>query len=108
MKNEKFKCNTCENVFSTKDELMKHRKEHHAETVSNCRDRQRGYCKRKENKCYYSHKYMIDEVSQRAPVSRKVLETTQPPESVNKLIVMLQRLTEKSKVWKPLSKETSR
>ena len=94
----KFKCNSCENVFSTKDELMKHIKEHHEETVPNCRDHQRGYCKRKENECYYSHKYMIDEVSQnklRTPVFRKVLETTQPPDSVNKLMVMLQKLTEK-------------
>ena len=45
----KFKCNFCENVLNTKDELMKHRKQQHEETVSNCRDYQKGYCKRKEN-----------------------------------------------------------
>ena len=96
--NIKFKCNFCENVFNTKDELMKHRKQQHVETVSNCRDHQKGYCKWKENNYYYSHKYMIGEESQnkiKTQVFQKVQETAQPPDSVNKLMVMLQKFTEK-------------
>ena len=50
---------------------------------------------------------MIDEVSQnklRTPVFRKVLETTQPPDSV-KLMVMLQRLTEKVETLETIVKK---
>ena len=51
---------------------------------------------------------MIDEVSQnkvRTPVFRKVLETTQPPDSVNKLMVMLQKLTEKVETLETIVKK---
>ena len=79
--NAKFnmKCKLCENVYKTKDELMMHRKEHHPETVSTCRDQQTGYCHRKENECYYSHKDIPDGGNRnrvKAQVFRKVQEST--------------------------------
>ena len=90
----KLKCKFCEKVFKTKDELMMHRKEHHPETVSTCRDQQTGYCHRKENECYYSHKDIPDGGNRnkvKAQVFRKVQESTQPPDIMKKL----QELTKK-------------
>ena len=79
---------------------MKHRKEHHKETVPSCREHQKSSCKRKVIDCYFSNKEMTDERNQndiKTQVFHKVQETMQPPQSLSKLMRMLQKLTEKVK-----------
>lgn len=59
----KWKCRTCEETFSSKNRLMNHRKQNHPETVRQC-DRE---CYRADDQCWYSHKAKKEVKTQGAP-----------------------------------------
>ena len=50
-----IKCNVCGNNFSSKHNLMKHRKKEHQERIRPCRDFLKRSCSRGDDKCWYKH-----------------------------------------------------
>ena len=55
-----FKCKYCGNTFSSKNELMKHRKTNHMQNIAPCRDKTN--CKYGEV-CWYQHENNLNESS---------------------------------------------
>ena len=51
---EALKCNNCEYIFDTKNDLMNHRKKDHANILRQCRYDQDGGCKFQAD-CWYKH-----------------------------------------------------
>ena len=56
--NIEIECYFCEKSFSTKREVMMHRKKEHAKTVKQCTQFEGSACKRSEETCWFKHENM--------------------------------------------------
>ena len=52
---QQFNCNSCNDLFRTKGELLTHRKKHHPEVVSTCKNILNGQCRYGDEKCWFIH-----------------------------------------------------
>ena len=52
---QQYNCNSCDNLFISKGELSKHRKKHHPEMVSTCKNIVTGKCRYGDEKCWFIH-----------------------------------------------------
>ena len=53
-----FKCNSCDNKFQFRSDLLKHRKDEHTHLVPPCRNEKNGTCKFGNLKCWFNHTKM--------------------------------------------------
>ena len=53
---DKFKCVSCDKFFSNKAEFLRHKKLHHKEEVSICRQFEAGKCVFGDRMCWFIHK----------------------------------------------------
>ena len=51
----KIKCNKCDKEFDNKPEFMKHKKQHHRQSVPACINKAEGNCIFGEDKCWFIH-----------------------------------------------------
>ena len=52
---DKIKCNKCDKEFDNKPEFMKHKKQHHRQSVPACVNKAEGNCVFGEDKCWFIH-----------------------------------------------------
>ena len=50
-----YECKFCKNIFGSKGEFMRHRKEKHPQVVRNCREDIEGSCRFSNEECWYHH-----------------------------------------------------
>ena len=50
-----YECKFCKNIFGSKEEFMRHRKEKHPQVVKNCREALEGSCRFSNEECWYHH-----------------------------------------------------
>ena len=54
-KEKVLKCRTCEQIFNTKNHLMKHRKQEHSENVESCCNAANESCTFGAESCWFKH-----------------------------------------------------
>ena len=52
---ENYRCTNCEDVFTSRSNMMNHRKNVHSNTIPKCRDYEKGNCTRSDQNCWYIH-----------------------------------------------------
>ena len=72
---EEIKCYVCDKMFSTRNGMMRHRKQYHPEGLRKCNNVEQGRCEFGPTRCWYMHFNDVEEqVFQSAP------KTLKPPE----------------------------
>ena len=90
---QQFKCNSCGEIFTTKSNLMNHRKNTHYYTISKCREYAKGNCPRADVNCWYLHSDSSTPMDTTEGFQR-VMEGTIPPEGkmVDLIRIILSKL----------------
>ena len=63
---KKITCHTCALTFSSKKELMRHRKVQHSDIIRKCRHFAEGGCEFEDDICWYRHTHDVDESRKQA------------------------------------------
>merc|ERR1712240_661671 len=50
-----FKCKSCDKIFKTKSEYLKHKKSYHTEMVTSCKRYVKGNCMYDDHTCWFIH-----------------------------------------------------
>lgn len=90
--NKDFPCSFCENVFSSKSQLMSHRKQIHPLYIrSKCRDFIKGDCKFSSD-CWYVH----DEKYENGNMDfQQVQNNPHPPDLIQSIVSMMEKISAK-------------
>merc|ERR1712129_467230 len=88
-------CRICNESFSSKHELMKHRKKDHRDKVRPCRDFLQNVCHRGVSKCWYKHETNQAPNLQSQQGYPKLPATQHPPDQFQELKEMITQLSEK-------------
>ena len=87
-----FNCKLCENCFSTKDHLMKHKKKEHVNFVPHCEMYARANCRRNDDQCWYLHNKSQSESCRQT--STKVFQLSHPNTFPPDLLQNIQNMVE--------------
>ena len=98
-----FECSLCEEIFQTIALLMAHKRENHAQRSEfKCRDFVKGTCRFNADICWYSHGEESMNVKQKqtdSPSPNSVFQkgqvTHQPPDLIQRIISMMEKVMEK-------------
>ena len=97
-------CKVCQNSFSSKSQLLKHRKSEHKETVPMCREIKEGkICRFPEDQCWYRHDVNIQKkitpttktrtiIPQNDQVFQKNSQPIRPPDQLEEIKNIIQNL----------------
>ena len=95
---QKFKCRICDNDFSGKSALMKHRKTDHIDRVRQCTDFASNYCRRGDLQCWYKHS--LNSQSVQSPVdfcpAQQSLKPPDQMEMMRSMMMSMQQMWNKS------------
>ena len=97
-KSEDFKCNFCEEIFTSKSAMLKHRKLHTEAAMFKCRDFKQGYCRFTSNECWYEHEKMNtneekeEEEVDESSVFQKARPNPNPPDMMERMMTMVEKL----------------
>ena len=90
-----FKCNSCDETFTTKSGFMYHNKENHKNNISECKQSRSGTCWFGDKKCWFNHN-SNDENSEK----RNDEELSENQEMIEKILSMMENFTKRIKKWK--------
>ena len=97
-------CNQCENVFTSKTDLMKHLKADHKSKVAKCRNYAQGNCSLTEMSCWFLHEKQkvkndiedhignVHETEVNEQVFQNAQEKT-PPDQIIKIMNLIEKLS---------------
>ena len=88
-------CRICNESFSSKHELMKHRKKDHMDKVRPCRDFLQNVCHRGDSKCWYKHETNQAPNLQSQQGFPKLPASQHPPDQFQELKEMIIQLSKK-------------
>ena len=78
---------------------MIHRKDRHTESnMFKCRDFQKGFCRFKENECWYNHdekSVNYTEKDVQTPVFQEAQDNPHPPDMMERMMSMMEKLMKK-------------
>ena len=83
---KEFKCSFCGKAFQSKSAFMKHRKDEHQKTISECRNDKNGWCRFSAEKCWYKHEEFT---------FNNQGNDNQPPEMISRLFTMMEAYQER-------------
>ena len=78
-----FKCNHCDNSFSSYSDMLRHRKQEHATLVPACRNHKNGECQYNEYKCWVIHNEI------------KVRKAEEKDEIIQNMFNFMEKITER-------------
>ena len=103
---QKHVCYICQFQYETKDTLKKHKKKEHTSTVQKCQKYLENKCERSEESCWFIHESQFTQLNNTniSRTEQNVLKTQVfcedqkspfPPESVQKMMILIESLTQK-------------
>ena len=100
--NAKFTCHVCNEDFSRKTHLNKHKKEKHADKVQPCREFLQGKCTRSDDNCHFLHRQSAQAQAQGPQVAAPRVESRMdfpslpqsqhPPDQMMQMLSMMNSL----------------
>ena len=91
-----FRCNICEESFKDRNELMKHMKTKHINSIQPCEKYRQGRCKRNSDDCWYPHVELPGKVSNpHQQVFQQASPTPLPPDQMSRMFWMINNLMRK-------------
>ena len=83
-----IKCILCEKVFKTHSEFLKHKKQHHKQHVSKCKNADNGTCRYGNELCWFVH-----ESNERTSENERSINYNQ--EVFEKIFSLIEKITER-------------
>ena len=91
-----FHCDICDEVFSARNDFMKHKRTKHEEKVNTCDKFLKGECPRREELCWYRHLAKDSELkSSQKQVFQKIQNNSVPPDQLTKVLHLMTTLCTK-------------